>query len=116
MRRVLLTGVPGAGKSSVVAALAARGHRAVDADCGGPSWRGPGGDRAWREDRIRRLVVLFSAPASVVAGHLGARTSNPHGKSPAEPALVQEQPRTVGPLLTPRPGGTPPTTSMAMDV
>lgn len=33
MKRVLLTGLSGTGKSTLNAALAARGHTAVDADC-----------------------------------------------------------------------------------
>ncbi len=57
---VLITGMSGVGKSSVIAALAARGHRAVDTDYGdyrewvtdadgNPDW-------VWREDRIRALL------------------------------------------------------------
>lgn len=37
MKRVLITGMSGTGKSTVVAALAARGHKAVDADESGLS-------------------------------------------------------------------------------
>ena len=32
MKRVLLTGMSGIGKSTVIAALAARGYKAIDAD------------------------------------------------------------------------------------
>jgi nicotinamide riboside kinase len=50
VKRVLITGMSGAGKSSLVDELAARGHRAVDTDYGdyfhtvdggGPVARGP---------------------------------------------------------------------------
>jgi dephospho-CoA kinase len=37
MKRVNITGMSGTGKSTVVAALAARGHNAVDADESGRS-------------------------------------------------------------------------------
>jgi shikimate kinase len=67
-KRVLLTGVSGAGKSSVVEELVARGYRAVDADYGGlselvevpagePTGLEPGTDWVWREDRIRALLA-----------------------------------------------------------
>jgi broad-specificity NMP kinase len=65
MRRVLITGVSGVGKSTVVAALKALGHAAVDTDYGGycspaadveppkptaePGW-------VWNEARLRRLL------------------------------------------------------------
>ena len=35
MKRVLVTGMSGAGKSSLLDELAARGHRTVDTDYGG---------------------------------------------------------------------------------
>jgi shikimate kinase len=65
--RVLITGLSGTGKSSVVRELAARGHRAVDADSGGLSELvaapegavtgvGGGQDWVWREQRITELL------------------------------------------------------------
>ena len=33
MKQVLITGMSGTGKSTVVRALAARGYRAIDLDC-----------------------------------------------------------------------------------
>ena len=67
MKRVLLTGVSGTGKSATIAALAARGYAAVDADEAGLSHEvavpageltglGPGRDWVWREDRVRELL------------------------------------------------------------
>lgn len=66
MRRVLITGVSGVGKSTVIAELAARGFRTVDTDYDGycspapdappprptaqPGW-------VWYEPRIRRLLA-----------------------------------------------------------
>jgi shikimate kinase len=64
---VLLTGMSGTGKSTVIRELAARGYRAVDTDeggwsrlvaVGGDELTGPGGgqDWVWREDRIDALL------------------------------------------------------------
>jgi shikimate kinase len=68
--RILLTGLSGTGKSTLIAALAARGYRAVDADGEAFStWAEPtsdadvvgppveaGRDWVWREDRIQGLL------------------------------------------------------------
>jgi dephospho-CoA kinase len=67
VKRVLLTGMSGTGKSTVIKELAARGYRAVDADeCGlsevvsvpldEPTGLDPGRDWVWREDRIQALL------------------------------------------------------------
>ncbi|MGH2504690.1 MAG: AAA family ATPase, partial [Ktedonobacterales bacterium] len=66
MKRILVTGLSGVGKSSVIAELTARGYWAVDADSDDYSeWRAvsddddvagspveAGRDWVWREDRI----------------------------------------------------------------
>lgn len=81
MKRVLLTGMSGTGKSSVIAALATRGYKAVDTDYGGYSemvsvsedeltGHQPGQDWVWRADRIQALLdaddvdVLFLSGTS----------------------------------------------------
>jgi shikimate kinase len=81
MKRVLLTGMSGTGKSTVIKELAGRGFRAVDADDHGlsewvavsldePTGLGPGQDWVWREDRIQDLLssddveVLFLSGCS----------------------------------------------------
>jgi len=67
VKRVLLTGVSGTGKSTVIAALAARGYQAVDVDEEGWSGvvsvpddeltgLGPGLDWVWYEERILDLL------------------------------------------------------------
>lgn len=66
MMRLLLTGVSATGKSTVIAALAARGHRAIDLD----------------------HVVLPHAPPDAIAERLTSRTTDTHGKSPRERARV----------------------------
>lgn len=79
MRRVLLTGMSGTGKSSVIAELAARGYKAVDADEDGlselvsvpddePTGLDPGQDWVWREDRIHDLLSADDADVLFLAG------------------------------------------------
>lgn len=110
MRRVLITGMSGTGKSSLIASLAALGYKAVDTDDGWCEPQ-PDGRQRWREDAIQALlatedadvlfvagceenqvkfhsrfdhIVLLSAPADVLTGRLATRTNNPFGKSPEE--------------------------------
>jgi shikimate kinase len=67
MKRVLITGMSGTGKSSVIHELAARGCRAhdldtpewshwIDADASDPLTPAEGKDWVWQEDRVRRLL------------------------------------------------------------
>jgi hypothetical protein len=74
MKRVLITGVSGVGKSTVVADLAARGYAAVDTDYGG--YCSPGSDIdppkptagpgwVWNEARLRRLLATGGDPLFV---------------------------------------------------
>jgi len=59
VKRVLVTGMAGTGKSSLLQELAARGYRTVDTDYG-DYFETVDGERLWREDGIRAL--LSSAP------------------------------------------------------
>ena len=82
MKRILLTGMSGTGKSTVVDALAARGHKAVDADSdeysewveilddsGTPgSPVEPDRDWVWREDRIHELLSTDDADVLFLSG------------------------------------------------
>lgn len=79
MRRVLITGMSGVGKSSVIDRLAARGYRAVDTDAGGffelvasdgEARRKFGGDMEWRwrEDRVTQLLDDERADILFVCG------------------------------------------------
>lgn len=79
MKRILITGMSGTGKSTVIEALAARGYKAIDADAEGLSGMvdapedeltgpGPGKDWVWREDRIQELLSTEDADILFVAG------------------------------------------------
>ena len=67
MKRVLITGMSGTGKSTVIEELAARGYKAIDTDEDGlselvtvpadePTGLDPGQDWVWREDRIQAIL------------------------------------------------------------
>lgn len=79
MKRVLITGMSGTGKSAVVRELAARGHQAVDLDT--PEWSewvdadpsdaltpGEGKDWVWREDRVRALLSGHNQGTLFISG------------------------------------------------
>jgi shikimate kinase len=127
MTKVLITGMSGTGKSSVLRELGRRGHRVVDTDT--DEWSewvvlaDGSRDWIWREDAIADLlsdgalfvagcksnqgkfypsfdhIVLLSAPIDVLLTRIAARTDNPYGKSPAEQAEIRSYVETVEPLL-----------------
>jgi hypothetical protein len=127
MRRILVTGMSGTGKSSALAELGRLGFRVVDTDVGGWSeWSVADGGYVWREDRMTQLlrrddgpslyvsgtvsnqgrfydrfdaVVLLSAPAGVLLSRIENRTTNAYGKSPQQRELVLRQLADVEPLL-----------------
>jgi hypothetical protein len=67
VKRVLLTGMSGTGKSSVIRALSACGFKAVDTDDG---WCEPlpDGRQRWREDAISQMLDTEDAGVLFVAG------------------------------------------------
>lgn len=120
MARVLVTGMSGAGKSTVLGELRRRGHLAVDTDYDG--WELP--DGTWDEPRMAQLlaqqpqvvvsgtvenqlgfydrfehVVLLSAPLEVLLERVADRTNNPYGQSAGERAEIARYLETVEPLL-----------------
>ena len=127
MRRILVTGMSGTGKSSVLVELARRGFRAVDTDVGAwCEWSDAEGGYIWREHRMTELladnrgpslyvsgtvsnqgrfydrfdaIVLLSAPAEVLLGRIADRITNRYGKLPHEQELILRQLAEVEPLL-----------------
>lgn len=107
--RVLVTGMSGTGKSSLVRELRDRGYQAFDADDDGFTTPQPDGTWRWRSSLIRSLFdehpdtllffagcsdeqaefdfdfkVLLIAPAEVVLDRLRTRSTNSFGKLPLE--------------------------------
>jgi dephospho-CoA kinase len=70
---VLVTGMSGTGKSTVMVELASRGYRVVDTDYGDfvesrPSLDRPGWERFWREDEIDALLTEHRAGVLFISG------------------------------------------------
>jgi dephospho-CoA kinase len=127
VRRILVTGMSGTGKSTALVELAGRGFEVVDTDLGGWSeWSDTDAGYVWREDRMAELlagerqtalfvagtvsnqgrfypqfdaVVLLSTPATVLFERLETRTTNDYGKTTSERELILSQLAEVEPLL-----------------
>jgi dephospho-CoA kinase len=125
VKRVLLTGMSGTGKSSVIRELAARGFKAVDTDDGWCDLQRDG-RQIWREDAIQKLlsaedadvlfiagceenqvrfypqfdhIILLTAPLEALLDRLAARTNNSYGKAPEELRRFLDDVESVEPLL-----------------
>jgi shikimate kinase len=127
MRKVLVTGMSGTGKSTALAELAQRGSRVVETDHAPWSeWSHAAGGYLWREELIEELlsqdddvtlyvsgtvsnqgrfyprfdaVVLLSAPLDVLLRRVEERATNGYGKSPEERAQIVRNVADVEPLL-----------------
>lgn len=127
MRKILLTGMSGTGKSSALVELEKLGFEVVDTDHGGWSvWSHTVGGYVWREERIAELlvredqrtlyvsgavsnqgrfyplfdaVVLLHASAEVLGRRIATRETNDYGKSREEFDLILRQLVEVEPLL-----------------
>ena len=120
MARVLVTGMSGTGKTTVLEELRHRGHLAVDTDYDG--WALP--DRTWDEQRMEAFleshpdvvvsgtvenqdqfydrfqdIVLLSAPLHVLVERVSSRANNPYGKTLEQQAEIASYLETVEPRL-----------------
>jgi shikimate kinase len=127
VRKVLVTGMSGTGKSTALDELSQRGFRVVDTDePGWTVWDDQDDGYVWQADRIAELlsidegptlyvsgtvsnqgrfyphfdaVVLLTAPAEVLLSRIDSRTSNPYGKTGDERELILRNLSEVEPLL-----------------
>ena len=127
MRKVLVTGMSGTGKSTALAELGRKGFEVVDTDeLGWTEWSDEEEGYLWREDRIAELlardrerplfvsgtvsnqgrfyarfdaVVLMSAPLEVLLSRIERRTTNDYGKSSEERNLILRHVEEIEPLL-----------------
>lgn len=115
-----MTGMSGAGKTTVLDILSRRGLATIDTDY--DDWVLP--DGTWDEPRMARLlaehrdivvsgavsnqgdfydrfehVVLLSAPVEVLLERVRTRTNNPYGREPDQRAEIVHYVATVEPLL-----------------
>ncbi|GAA1122239.1 AAA family ATPase [Arthrobacter flavus] len=120
MTRILITGMSGTGKTTLLNELASRGCQTVDTDYDG--WTTP--DGTWDEPRIEDLlkaepnivvsgtvknqarfypkfaeIILLSVPIDVLLDRIAKRTNNPYGKIPEQLAEIRSYVITVEPLL-----------------
>ncbi|HEY9292531.1 MAG TPA: AAA family ATPase [Microlunatus sp.] len=123
--RVLITGLSGVGKSTVIIELQRLGYRAVDLDYAGCSRFDETNDWVWDLGRVAAVldaddelifvsgsasnmgalrsrfsrVVLLSAPVETMRERLLSRTNNRYGKDAEELAESLQYKETVEPLL-----------------
>jgi broad-specificity NMP kinase len=127
VRRILVTGMSGTGKSTALAELARRGFSVVETDVAPWSeWSEKAGGYVWNEKLVGELldheqettlfvsgtvsnqgrfyprfdaVVLLSAPTDVLLRRINGRTTNDYGKSVDERERILSDVSVVEPLL-----------------
>lgn len=120
MVSVLVTGMSGTGKTTLLHELARRGFRTVDTDYDGWTLA----DGSWDATRMTALldqhpdvvvsgttdnqvdfydrfghVVLLSVPLDVAIARVSSRTNNPYGSTAAERAEIARNTEEIEPLL-----------------
>ncbi|WP_166354032.1 AAA family ATPase [Phytoactinopolyspora limicola] len=120
MARILITGMSGAGKTTVLDELSRRGHHTVDTDYDG--WKQA--DGTWDEAKMSALltehedvvisgtvenqghfysrfehVVLLTAPIEVLIDRVTNRTNSPYGRTTEQQTEIRRYTAEVEPLL-----------------
>lgn len=126
MTCVLLTGMSGTGKSTIILKLKDLGYKTIDMDYEDWSEYRSDGEWVWREDRISELlnknnngllfiagcainqtkfyskfdiIILLSAPREILLERLQNRINNPYGKEPEEKTRILDDIKNIEPLL-----------------
>jgi broad-specificity NMP kinase len=129
MKRILITGMSGVGKSAVIASLRTKAFACIDMDEPGWSYVDDYGHQRWHIDRLREAmhdasndllfvagcsedqallydefaaVILLSLPSSTLLHRIQNRTENPYGKTSAELDYILQNLVETEPLLRKR--------------
>ncbi|NJO12338.1 MAG: AAA family ATPase [Gammaproteobacteria bacterium] len=127
--RILITGMSGVGKTTIVRALRNLGWHTLDMDEPGWAFFDEHGHQRWDKARLQQLmdeernlplfvcgcsedqvafypqftkIILLSAPQAVIEHRLASRTDNAYGKRPGELRRVLQELHEIEPLLRKR--------------